>query len=133
MELVERLPDVKPVRPRLAALQRATRRRTFDQPTALRLRLLSEYRDQIANLDSEEKTITRELRALVQASGSTLEQLYGLSTIPVAELLVEVGDPAGSPRAGSHGSTPQRRSWPRPARGRANRSGTAITPAATGG
>jgi transposase len=29
----------------------------------------------------------------VQASGSTLEQLCGLSTISVAELLVEVGDP----------------------------------------
>ena len=29
----------------------------------------------------------------MQASGSTLEQLCGLSTISVAELLVEVGDP----------------------------------------
>jgi len=29
----------------------------------------------------------------VQATGSTLEQLCGLSTVSVAELLVEVGDP----------------------------------------
>lgn len=57
------------------------------------MRLLGEYRDQIAKLDAEEKTIRRELRTLVQASGSTLEQLCGLSTISVAELLVEVGDP----------------------------------------
>jgi transposase len=93
LELIERLPDAKPVRPRLAALERATRRPALDPSTALRLRLLGGYREQIAKLDSEEKTITRELRALVQASGSTLEQLCGLSTISVAELLVEVGDP----------------------------------------
>ena len=93
LELIERLPDTKPVRPRLAALERVSRRRALDPPTALRLRLLGEYRDQIAELDCEEKAITRELRALVQASGSTLEQLCGLSTISVAELLVEVGDP----------------------------------------
>ena len=93
LELIERLPDVKPVRPRLAALERVSRRRALDPPTALRLRLLGEYRHQIAELDCEEKAITRELRALVQASGSTLEQLCGLSTISVAELLVEVGDP----------------------------------------
>ena len=93
LELIEGLPDVKPVRPRLAALERVSRRRALDPPTALRLRLLGEYRHQIAELDCEEKAITRELRALVQASGSTLEQLCGLSTISVAELLVEVGDP----------------------------------------
>jgi transposase len=93
LELIERLPDVKPVRPRLAALERAIRRPALDPPTALRVRLLGEYRDQIAKLDSDEKATTRELRTLVQASGSTLDQLCGLSTISVAELLVEVGDP----------------------------------------
>jgi hypothetical protein len=37
--------------------------------------------------------VTRTLRVLVRASGSTLDQLCGLSTRSVAELLVEVGDP----------------------------------------
>ena len=93
LELIEQLPDGSAVRPRLAALTAVTRRRRLDPPTALRVRLLGEYRDQIAKLDCEEKAITRELRTLVQASGSTLDQLCGLSTISVAELLVEVGDP----------------------------------------
>jgi transposase len=93
LELIERLPDSTAVRPRLGALATVTRRRRFDPPTALRLRLLGEYRAQIAKLDSEDKTITRELATLVNASASTLEQLCGLSTVSVAELLVEVGDP----------------------------------------
>jgi transposase len=91
--LIERLPDAKAVRPRLAALELATRRRRLDAPTALRVRLLGEYYRQIAGLDAEEKTIRRELGALVQASGTTLEELCGLSIVSVAELLVEVGDP----------------------------------------
>jgi transposase len=41
----------------------------------------------------KEKTIVAQLCALVRASGSTLDQLCGLSTRSVAELLVEVGDP----------------------------------------
>jgi hypothetical protein len=77
----------------LRALKRATYRRRLDPPSTLRVRLLSEYRDQIAKLDQEKQVITRELAALVQASGSTLDQLCGLSTVSVAELLVEVGDP----------------------------------------
>ena len=91
--LIERLPDRKAVRPRLAALAGASRRRRFDPPTTLRLRLLGEYHAQIAKLDAQEKLVTRELRTLVHASGTTLEQLCGLSTVSVAELLVEVGDP----------------------------------------
>jgi transposase len=93
LELIERLPSSKAVRPRLTALARATRRRRFDAPTALRVRLLGDYHAEIVKLDGEEKAITRELRTLVQASGTTLEQLCGLSTVSVAELLVEVGDP----------------------------------------
>jgi len=93
LELREQLPDSKAVRPRLAALADRNRRRRYDRPTALRLRLLDEYRVRIAKLDSEEKAVCRELSALVQASGSTLDQLCGLSTRSVAELLVEVGDP----------------------------------------
>jgi len=93
LALIERLPDSQAVRPRLAALARATRRRRFDPPNRLRLTLLSEYRAEIAKLDHEEKQVTGELATLVQATGSTLEQLCGLSTVSVAELLVEVGDP----------------------------------------
>ena len=91
--LIKRLPSSTAVRPRLAALAGVTRRRRFDSPTALRLRLLDQYRGEIAELDAQQRQITRELRTLVQASGSTLGELCGLSTVSVAELLVEVGDP----------------------------------------
>jgi transposase len=91
--LIEQLPDSQQVRPRLAALARVTRRRRFDAPTALRLRVLGESRAEIAKLDAEARHLTRELARLVDASGSTLDQLCGLSTVSVAELLVEVGDP----------------------------------------
>ena len=93
LELREQLPDSKAVRPRLAALAARNRRRRYDQPTALRLRLLDDYRAQIAKLDAQDKQVTAELAALVKASGSTLGELCGLSTVLVAELLVEVGDP----------------------------------------
>ena len=93
LELREQLPDSKAVRPRLAALADRNRRRRYDRPTALRLRLLDEYRVRIAKLDADEKAVCRELSALVRASGSTLDQLCGLSTRSVAELLIEVGDP----------------------------------------
>jgi len=93
LELIERLPGTQRVRPRLAALARLTRRRRFDLPTKLRLGLLGEYRAEIAKLDQQEKQVTSELRTLVQANGSTLDQLCGLQTVSVAELLVEVGDP----------------------------------------
>jgi transposase len=93
LELLERLPAKKPVRPRLAALSRVIRRQRFDPSTALRIKLLGEYRSEIARLDTEEKEINRQLGELVQASGSTLGELWGLATVSVAELLVEVGDP----------------------------------------
>ena len=93
LELREQLPDSKAVRPRLAALAARNRRRRYDQPTALRLRLLDDYQAQIAKLDAQDKQVTAELAALVKASGSTLGELCGLSTVLVAELLVEIGDP----------------------------------------
>src|SRR5450755_4555222 len=92
LELREQLPDSKAVRPRLAALARRNRRRRYDAPTALRLKLLDSHRAQIAKLDAEEKAVCQQLSSLVQASGSTLDELCGLSTRLVAELLVEVGD-----------------------------------------
>jgi transposase len=93
LEVIERLPATQKVRPRLAALARHTRRRRFDAAPAVRVRLLGDYRTQIAKLDAQEKDINRELAALVKASGSTLDQLCGLATASGAELLVEVGDP----------------------------------------
>jgi transposase len=91
--LREQLPDTKAVRPRLAALGRRNRRRRYDPPAKLRLQLLDAYRAQITALDLEEKQVIAQLEALVDHSGSTLDQLCGLSTRSVAELLVEVGDP----------------------------------------
>jgi len=93
LDLREPLPDGKAVRPRLAALAHRNRRRRYDAPTTLRLRMLDDYRVQITALDREEKEVVAHLRALVQASGSTLGELCGLDTRSVAELLVEVGDP----------------------------------------
>ena len=93
LELREQLPDTKTVRPRLTALAARNRRRRYDQPTTLRLKLLDDYRAQIAKLDAQDKQVTAELAALVKASGSTLGDLCGLSTVLVSELLVEVGDP----------------------------------------
>ena len=93
LELVEQLPTSKRVRPRLAAVPDVTRRRRFDRPTAVRVRILAGYREEIAHLDAQERQITRQLAELVQASGSTLGELCGLATVSVTELLVEVGDP----------------------------------------
>ena len=93
LELVERLPSVKRVRPRLAALPRVTARRRLTPPAAARVHILTGYRAQIAELDAQERQITRQLAELVSQAGSTLGQLCGLSTVSVAQLLVEVGDP----------------------------------------
>jgi transposase len=92
LELREQLPDSTAVRPRLRALGRCDHH-ACDAVTALRLRLLADYQQQITHLDAEERAVCRELAALVKASGSTLDQLCGLSTRSVAELLAEIGDP----------------------------------------
>jgi len=92
LELREQLPASKAVRPRLTALAARNRRRRYDPPTTLRLRMLDDYRAQIAALDREEKQVIAQLKELVHATGSTLSELCGLDTRSVAELLVEVGD-----------------------------------------
>ena len=56
------------------------------------MHILASYRTQITALDAQERQITRQLAELVKHSGSTLDQLCGLATVSVAELLVEVGD-----------------------------------------
>lgn len=75
------------------ATARHRRRRRFDPPTTLPIGLLAGYRAEFAKLDSDEKRVTREFAGLVPGNGSTLRQRCGLSTVWVAELLVEVGDP----------------------------------------
>ena len=85
--------DHSRVRPRLAALRELTARRRLAPPTKARVQVLAGYRAQIAALDQQERQITRQLAELVEQSGSTLDQLVGLATVSVAELLVEVGDP----------------------------------------
>src|SRR4051812_24325234 len=105
LELREQLPDTSAVRPRLAALARR-RWRPSDPSVALRLRLLREHQRQITHLDRDERAVCRELAALVKASGSTLDELCGLATRSVAELLVEVGDIRRFTEAGFGGRPP---------------------------
>jgi transposase len=100
LELRDQLPDTKAVRPRLAALMTLTLADDVDAATTLRVRLLAGHREQIAALDAREREIVDELKTLVAASGSTLDELCGLATRMVAELLVEVGDPRRFTEAG---------------------------------
>ena len=65
LELVERLPSVTRVRPRLAALPDLTARRRLAAPTAARVRILAGYSAQIAELDAQERQITRQLAELL--------------------------------------------------------------------
>jgi hypothetical protein len=130
LEVRERLPDSKAVRPRLAALRRRDRRCRWDAETALRLRMLDDHRAQIARLDAAERDATKQLQLLVAAADTTLGELRGLSTRSVAELLVEVGDPHRFTEGGFarfNGGAPLAAST---AEGPANRSATASTPPA---
>jgi hypothetical protein len=129
LELIERLPARTAVRPRLAALAHATRRRRLDRPTALRVRLLDDYRTQIAELDAEEKTISyaysckRAARHSSSCAASRPCQSPSCSSRWATH--------AGSRSAGSRASTAARL-WPRPPlRVPASRSATATTLAAT--
>lgn len=86
------LPDGQAIRPRLAAVAKL-RPAGKDPVTAVRLGLLQDHAKAVIALDAKEREIIGRLTALVRASGSTLDQLCGLSTRSAAELLVEVGDP----------------------------------------
>ena len=88
------------MRPRLAAL---ARRRWRPQRPGARAPAAAAGATTSAGstrLDTDERAVCRELATLVKASGSTLDQLCGLSTRSVAELLVEVGDPRRFTTAG---------------------------------
>ena len=83
-----------------AALARR-RWRPRDPTVALRLRLLRDAAPPHRRASTrEERAVGRELARLVKASGSTLDELCGLATRSVAELLVEVGDPRRFTEAG---------------------------------
>jgi transposase len=87
-----RLPATKKIRPRLDAAAQLEAV-DIDPVTAVRLSLLAGYADQITVLDAEERRILRELRPLISAAGSTLEDLCGIAVKSATEILVEVGDP----------------------------------------
>ncbi|MBV8291571.1 MAG: transposase [Mycobacterium sp.] len=99
-ELRVGLPDTSDVQARLDALATLDRSQRFSAPTELRLRLLEDAFEELAALEHKEREATRALAKLVKASGSTLDQLCGLSTRSVAEILVEVGDPRRMTEAG---------------------------------
>lgn len=92
-EVRSELPDAKDVQQRLDELARRNRSKRFDAVTELRLRLLDQTIAALEDLDAKEKEATSALAELVDAAGSSLDQLCGLSTRSAAELLVEVGDP----------------------------------------
>jgi len=92
----DRLPASKAVWPRLRALTTLSDEMSgedWDAPTALRLRLLGEHARALSELEQREEEICCEMAKLVKQTGSTLDQLCGISTRSAAELLVEVGDP----------------------------------------
>ena len=86
-------PDQPDVRARLAALAKRDRSLSWDPPNALRLRLLDDHVEAIAELNAQEDQAVAALTTLVRQSESTLGELCGLAERSVAELLVEVGDP----------------------------------------
>lgn len=92
----DRLPAAKTVEPRLRAAASLTEEmsgQAWDAPTRLRMRLLGEQAHAISELDHREEEICHEIAELLKQTGSTLDQLCGISTRSTAELLVEVGDP----------------------------------------
>lgn len=88
----EQLPDVSDVRPRLRA-RRALSLDESDPTVALRLDLLATHTDDVDRLDRRERDLVKKLAATIATTGSTLDDLVGLSDRSVAELLVETGDP----------------------------------------
>lgn len=92
-ELRDALPAARAVRPRLAALANRDTSQNWDAATEVRLSLLDQHHADIAALDRRDRTIVEKLDRLVDRTGTTLEQLVGLATRSVVELLVEVGDP----------------------------------------
>src|ERR1700733_5146104 len=68
LEVGEQLPATKSIKPRLAAAARMAPP-AGDVVSALRLRLLGDYHQQIPQLDAQEKAVVRELSTLIGACG----------------------------------------------------------------
>src|SRR5262249_8918891 len=142
----DRLPAGKHVEPRLRACATLTDEMSgeaWDAPTRLRLRLLDEHAHAISELSRREAKVCREMALLLRQSGSTLDQVCGISTRSAAELLVEGGDPRRLTEGGFarfNGSAPLPASSAEgddePVRHRLNRSGNRrvkCDPASDGG
>jgi len=93
LELRELLPRTSDVRRLLRSLRSVDLPDELDPVTALRLRLLADLAERVENIDTDERSVTHELAALVAASGSTLNGLRGLAARSTAGLLAEIGDP----------------------------------------
>ncbi len=92
-EVQAELADTTDVRRRLGGLATLDRAEITDPVVLLRLRMLDLTAADVAEYDHRDKQATAELATLVTATGSTLDDLVGLSTKSAAELLVEAGDP----------------------------------------
>lgn len=81
----------------------------------------------LREIDTELKQVTIQLEALVEAAGSTLTQIVGISTVIAARLLGEVGDvrrfQSSSAFAANNGTAPLDASSGRNERHRLNRGG----------
>lgn len=126
-----RLPSTKKIRPRLDAAAQLAATIDVDPVNTVRFSLLASYAEQITVLDAEERRILRELRPLITAAGSTLEDLCGIATKSAAEIFVEVGDPRRFTRAASPGSTAPHRSRLHRGRATENRYDIGLTGVAT--
>ena len=93
------------MRPRLAALRRFDHTRTVGPATALRLRLLDERAEAIATFDARDREITRELAALIEARGSTLDELAASQPVLSPSSWSRSATPVASLRAASPAST----------------------------
>ena len=131
LELVERLPSTPRVRPRLAALPHLTARRRLAPPTAVRVRILAGYRAQIAELDAQERQITRQLAELVSRAAPRSASCAACRPCRSPSCWSRSAIPAGSPKAALGASTAPRHWPPRPPKAPASPSATATTPAAT--
>jgi hypothetical protein len=132
IELIERLPDSKAVRPRLRALATVTRRRRSDPPTGCGSGCWASTAPRSpssTHRTSRSRASWRRWCTPVAARSSSCAACRPCRSRNCWSRSVT---PAGSPKAGSRALTAPRRWSPLPVRGRASRSATASTPAVTG-
>ncbi len=91
-QVQDALGDHRDVRRRLDNLGLIDPAGDLDVVVRLRLRLLAATAVDVAELDRRDAEATKELAALVAATGSTLNSLPGLATKSAAELIYQTGD-----------------------------------------